>query len=74
VAPHTPQRCSSSDRVRFREMVRLGIATRSLPDRQPGRTGSGVLRRFAFRDGVRSARAAVVADVEEHSISRLKDP
>jgi uncharacterized membrane protein (DUF485 family) len=29
VAPHTPQRCSSSDRVRFREMVTLGIRHRS---------------------------------------------
>ena len=25
-APQTPQRCSSSDRVRFREMVRLGTS------------------------------------------------
>ena len=25
LAPHTPQRCSSSDRVRFREMMTLGI-------------------------------------------------
>jgi len=26
LAPQTPQRCSSSDRVRFRAMVRLGMA------------------------------------------------
>ena len=26
LAPHTPQRCSCSDRVRFKEIVRLGTA------------------------------------------------